>query len=105
MNKVGNTVHAIFERNGYLLFNLFGGDAGPLRDDFDVVVGDIGIGFHGELMERNSSPNEQDNGQRDDNKPVIQRKIDCATQHLLFHRILQHKRVGHDLCARARYRN
>ncbi len=51
-----NPVHHDFERNGDLLLDLFGGDSRPLRDDLDVVIGDVGISFHGEIVERDRRP-------------------------------------------------
>ena len=45
MNHARNAVHHGFERNGDLLLDLLGGDARPLRDDIDVVVGDVRIGL------------------------------------------------------------
>ena len=51
-------------RDGDLLLDLFGGAAGPLRDDLDVVVGDVGIGLDGQVVERDDAPDEQQNGER-----------------------------------------
>ena len=50
MNHVRDAVHCDFERDRNLLLDLFGGDARPLRDDFDIVVGYVWICFDGELM-------------------------------------------------------
>ena len=38
------------KRHGDLLLDLLGGAARPLRDDGDVVVGDVGIGFDGQVV-------------------------------------------------------
>ena len=38
-----------FQRNSDLLLHLFGGAPRPLRDDLDVVVRDVRIGFHRQL--------------------------------------------------------
>ena len=51
VNDARNAVHAVFERNRDLLLDLLGGDARPLRDDFDVVIGNVGISFDRKLME------------------------------------------------------
>ena len=39
------------DRNRDLLLDLLGGSAGPLRDDADVVVGDVRIGFDRQVVE------------------------------------------------------
>ena len=61
MHHVGNAVHHGFERDGHLLLDLLRGNARPLGDDLDVVVGDVGIRFHGKLMERDRAPGQQQN--------------------------------------------
>ena len=42
--------------NRDLLFHLLGGTAGPLGDDRHIVVGDIGIGFHRQVVKRDRTP-------------------------------------------------
>jgi hypothetical protein len=51
--------------NRHLLLDLLGGDARPLRDDLDVVVGHVGISFDRQLMERNSAPDKQQDREGD----------------------------------------
>ena len=53
---MGDARHAVFEGNGNLLLDLFGGAAGPLGDDGDVVIGDVGVGFDGEVVEAEMAP-------------------------------------------------
>ena len=50
VREMRNAVHLNFDGNGDLLLHFFGGAAGPLGDDLHVVVGDIGIGFDGEIV-------------------------------------------------------
>ena len=98
-----DAVHHDFERNRDLLLDLLGRDPGPLRDDLDVVVGHVRIRFDRQIVERDRAPDEQQHGERQDQKPVVQRKIDKAANHflLLLHRVLQHQGVGHHLRRRA----
>ena len=58
MDDAGNAVHDGFQRDGDLLLDLLGRDARPLRDDVDVIVGHIGIGFDGKAMEGDNAPGE-----------------------------------------------
>ena len=79
--QVWDAVHDNFQRNGDLLFNFFGGAAGPLRDDLDVVVGDVGIGFDGEIMERDGAPDQQQESGQRDQETVIEGVIDQGANH------------------------
>ena len=47
--------------NGHadLLFDLLGGAARPLGDDLHPVVGDIRVGFDGQFMEGEATPQHQ----------------------------------------------
>ena len=53
MCKVGNAGHLDFDGDGNLALDLFGAAAGPLGDDLDVVIGDVRIGFDGQVAKRN----------------------------------------------------
>ena len=64
MLEVRDAVHDDFDGDGDLLFDLFGGAAGPLRDHLDVVVGHVGIGFHRQIVKRDRAPDQQQDGQR-----------------------------------------
>ena len=59
VGHVGDARHADFEGDGDLLLDVFGGAAGPLGDDVDVVVGDVGIGLDGEVVKGDDAPAEQ----------------------------------------------
>ncbi len=50
MVQVRNPVHRDLDGNGDLLLHLLGGPAGPLRDHLHVVVGHVGIRFHGQIV-------------------------------------------------------
>jgi hypothetical protein len=54
-----NSVHPDFERNRYLLLDLFGRDSGPLSDDFDVVVGNVRICLNRQRVKGNQARNKQ----------------------------------------------
>jgi len=47
MRHMRNTGHLDLERYGNQLLYLFSSSTGPLRNDLDVIVGDVGIGLHG----------------------------------------------------------
>ena len=46
-------------RNRDLLLHFFGRAARPLRDDLDVVVGHVRIGFHRQIVKRDGAPDQQ----------------------------------------------
>ena len=88
---------AILDRNGDLLLDFFGGAAGPLRDDLNVVAGHVGIGFHGQIVEGDHAPDRQQGGCREDQKAVVQGEIDdrrgsCGS--LPVRRVLKQQRIG-----------
>ncbi len=59
MGNARDTVHPDLKWNGDLLLDLFGGDPRPLRNDFDVVIGDVGICLDRELVKGNRAPREE----------------------------------------------
>ena len=80
MLQVRQPVHHDFKRDGDLLLHLFGRAPGPLRDDLDVVIGHIGVGFDGQSLERDNAPREQQD--RDEKQEaVVEREIDQAANH------------------------
>ena len=81
MLQVRQAVHDDLDGNGDLLLDFFGGVAGPLRDDLDVVVGDVGIGFHRQVVERDRAPNQQQQRDRQHQKTIIERVIDECADH------------------------
>ena len=64
MGHVRDAVQFHFQRNGDLLLHFFGRMPGPLGDDLRVGVGDIGIGFDGQIVKRNDAPDERAPAQR-----------------------------------------
>ena len=74
MLHVRDAGHLDLDGDGDLLLNLFGGASGPLRDDLDVVVGDVGVGFDGQVVERDDAPGEEEDRRR--RRPAI----DCSAQ-------------------------
>ena len=81
MLEVRNSVHLNFDGNGDLLFDFFGGAAGPLRDDLHVVVGHVRIGFHRQIVERNRAPNEQQGREPENYELVVKGIIDERANH------------------------
>jgi len=81
MGHVGDAGDRDFERDGDLLLDLFGGAARPLRDDVDVVVGDVGVGLDGEVMKGDGSPAEQQHGGDQDDEAVVERPVDELCDH------------------------
>src|ERR1700688_1962034 len=81
MLQVRDAVHHDFDWNGDLLFHFFGGVAGPLRDHLHVVVGDIGVSFHWQIVERDGAPNEKKYRGRQHQEPVLESEVDQPPNH------------------------
>src|ERR1700676_1953766 len=81
MCHVRDAVHRHFQRHRHLLLDLFRGNPRPLRDDVYIIVRNVRIRFHRQLMKRNCSPAQQQKRRCKDQKPVIQRKIDQLANH------------------------
>src|SRR5258708_19761135 len=81
MGFVRNRVQGDFERNCDLRFGLFGGMPGPLRDDLRVSVGDVRIGFDGQIAKRDDAPDEQHQRHAEYQDAIAQREIDEQTNH------------------------
>src|SRR5271168_1624502 len=81
MYQAGNAVHRSLERNGDLLLDLLSGDAGPLRDDLDIVIRDVGIGLNRQIVEGDDSPGKQHDRQPEDEQAIAERKIDNSANH------------------------
>src|ERR1700676_5008638 len=79
MGFLRNPVQGDFERNRDLLFDFFGGVAGPLRDDLRVGVGDVGIGLDGQIAKRDDAPDEQHPRHAECQDAGAQREIDEQT--------------------------
>ena len=81
---VRHSGHLNFDRNRDLLFHFFGGTARPLGNDRHIVVGDIGIGLHRQVVKRDGPPAEQQDGNGQHHKLVVKRKVYKSANHLLF---------------------
>src|SRR5271155_575075 len=75
MREVRQAVHLNFDGDGDLLFDFFGGAAGPLGDDLDVIVGDVGIRFYRKGVEGDGAPNEKEGRERQDHEAVVEREV------------------------------
>jgi hypothetical protein len=69
------------ERDRDLLLDLFGRNSWPLRDDLDVVVGDVGIRLDRQLVKRNRPQPEQAEAGREHERAIVEREVDGATNH------------------------
>ncbi len=78
---VGDAGHLYFDRDGDLLLNLFGGAAGPLGDDLDVVVGDVGVGFDRKVVEGDDAPAGQQDGCAQHQPSIVESKVDETFDH------------------------
>jgi hypothetical protein len=83
MRQVGYAVELDLERDGDLLFHLFGGMARPLRNDLDVGVSNIRIGLDGKIVERDDAPYKEDNCEAEYQNAIVQRQINQVTDHLV----------------------
>src|SRR5271167_3629053 len=81
MFEMRQAVHHDLDRNSDLLLHLFSGVSGPLRDDLDVVVGHVGVGFNWQVVERDGAPNQQQQCNRQHQEAVIERVIDECADH------------------------
>ena len=81
MGNSWNAVHHGLKRDGYLLLDLLGGNAGPLRNDINVIVRNVGISLHRQPMEGDDAPGEEQNADCKDKKAVLKRKVDQPAYH------------------------
>ena len=72
--EMRDAVDGDFDGDSDLLLHLFGGAAGPLRDDLDVVVGDVRIGFHRQVVKGDGAPDQQQQSHR----RVIRKRLSSA---------------------------
>src|SRR5260370_7498543 len=72
MRDVRNAIHRSLKWNGDLLLHLFRGNSRPLRDDLDVVVGYVRVGFYRKVVERDDAPNEQQNAERKHKQTIVE---------------------------------
>ena len=81
MLQVRDSIDLNLDRDGDLLLDLFGGSAGPLRDDLNPGVRDVGIGFDGQIVEGDHAPYKEEQGGAQDNEAVVEGEIDEAANH------------------------
>src|SRR6202790_4244323 len=81
MGFVWNAVQSDFERDGDLLCAFFSGMTGPLRNDLRVRVGDVRIGFDGQIAKRDDAPDEQHQRHAKYQDAIAQRELDEQTNH------------------------
>src|SRR5271165_1720406 len=81
MLKMRDAVHLDFDGNCDLLLDLLRGPARPLRNDLHPSVGDIGIGFDRQVVERDHAPNKEKNRHAQDNEAAIQGEINDGANH------------------------
>src|SRR5438445_5731889 len=79
--QMRNSVHLDFNRNRDLLFDLFRGVAGPLRNDLNVVVRHVRVRFDRQAVKRDRSPRQKKHSDNHHNEPVVERVIDESTSH------------------------
>ncbi len=105
MREMGDAVEFDFQGNGDLLFDFFGGVAGPLRDDLRVGVGDVGIGLDGQGVERDDAPDEEDERAPEYKQAVARARNRWPYGSSLFPRSLfshfggELESIGHDFVA------
>ena len=86
MGEVRNAGHLDLDRHRDLALDLLGAAARPLGDDLDVVVGDVGIGFDGQVAERDDAPGGEHHHSAQNQPAIFQREIDECANHLLVPR-------------------
>ena len=64
ISEMGHTIHLSFDWDGDLLLYFFGSAPRPLRHDLHPGVGDVGIGFYRQRVERVHTPRQQHNSER-----------------------------------------
>src|SRR5271155_587140 len=81
MHDMGDAVHHDFERNRDLLLDLFRRNPRPLSDNFDVVVGYVGISLNGKVTEGDDASCEKQEGEAQNQPAVAESKIDDSADH------------------------
>ena len=82
MHDMRDAVHFDFKWNRNLLFDLFRGNSRPLRNDFNLVVGDVGIGLDGEIAKRDNASGEKYQREGQHQQAVVESKVNDAANHL-----------------------
>src|SRR5580704_14208853 len=91
MLQVRYSIHLNFNRYGDLLLHFLGRAPRPLRDDLDVIIRYVGVGFHWQIVKRNGAPKEQKYRHHHDDETVLQRVFDEFANHRLIP--ASHRRV------------
>jgi hypothetical protein len=73
--EMGNAIDGVLNRHRDLLFDLLGRNAGPLGDDLDVIIRDVGISLDGKAAEGDYAPDEQQDRNSNDQQAVCKTKI------------------------------
>src|SRR5579862_7900252 len=81
MLQVRDSVHLNLDGNGDLLLDFFGGASGPLRDDLHPGVGHVGIGFDGQIVEGDHTPDKEEQRCTENDEAVVEGKIDEEANH------------------------
>src|SRR5437588_4797583 len=81
MRHVRDAVQRDLEWNRDLLLDLFGRDSRPLRDDVDIIIGNVRIRLDGKRVKGYEARDEKQQHERNHKKPVSQREIDNLTNH------------------------
>ena len=72
------------KRYGDLLLDFLGGVSRPLGDGLGVGIGDVGIGFDGQIVKGNDAPEKQHQRAPQHQQAVAQGKINQGRDHSLF---------------------
>ena len=76
-----NPIEFYFERNCNLLLDFFGSVARPLSDDLRIGIGDVRIGFDGQVMERDNAPDKKHERSAEYQQSVTESKVDQSPNH------------------------
>ena len=72
-NRIGQSRQGHLDRQGDLLFHLFGGAAGVQGNHSDLGVGHIGEGFNGQVLERKDTGHGEQHRAQHDKQGLVQR--------------------------------
>ena len=75
--------HLNFDRYRHLLFHFFGGTSRPLGNHGHVVIRDVGVSLHRQIVERDGSPTEQQDGYGQHNEFVVEREVNERANHFI----------------------
>ena len=81
MLQVRNSIHLNLDRNRDLLFDLFRGTTGPLRNNLHPGIRHVGIGLDRQVVKRDHSPNEEQQRRTQYDEAVVEGEINDGTNH------------------------